>query len=81
MNSRNSISDISYFRLSLVDFLCDSHPERLDDDRFITTRADVAAETHTQAVMNGSSDIQADKQAHRILFRDLHFSEYAKYWQ
>ena len=76
MNSRNSIPDISYFRLSLVDFLQESHPERLDDDRFITARAGAAAEIYTQAVMNGSNDIQADEQAHRVLFQGLYFSRH-----
>jgi len=35
MNSRNSIPDLSYYRLSLADFLRESHPERFSDDRFI----------------------------------------------
>jgi hypothetical protein len=76
MNSRNSIPDISYFRLSLVDFLRESHPERLDDDRFIAARADTTAEIYAQAILNGSNDIEADEQAHRILFHDLHFSKH-----
>ena len=76
MNSRNSIPDISYFRLSLVDFLQESHPERLDDDRFITARAGAAAEIYMQAVMNGSNDVEADEQAHRILFHGLYFSKH-----
>jgi hypothetical protein len=57
-----------------VDFLQESHSERLDDDRFITARAGAAAEIYTQAVMNGSNDIQADEQAHRVLFQGLYFS-------
>jgi hypothetical protein len=76
MNSKNNIPDISYFRLSLVDFLRESHPELLDDDRFITTRADAVAETYTQAVMNGSNDVEADEQAYRIFFQGLYFSKY-----
>ena len=76
MSIRNSIPDISYFRLSLVDFLRESHPERLNDDRFIAVRADAAAETYTQAVMNGSNDIEADEQAHRVLFQGLYFSKH-----
>jgi hypothetical protein len=74
MNNRNNTPDISYFRLSLVDFLRESHPERLNDDRFITARADAAAETYMQAVLNGSNDIEAEEQAHRVLFQGLYFS-------
>jgi hypothetical protein len=76
MNSKNNIPDLSYYRLSLVDFLLESHPERLNDDRFINARAQVAAETYAQAVLNGSNDIQADEQAHLILFQDLYFSKH-----
>ncbi|MCL2651845.1 MAG: DUF1896 domain-containing protein [Candidatus Azobacteroides sp.] len=48
MNSKNIIPDLSYYRLSLVDFLRESHPERLNDDRFIATRAEAAVETYSQ---------------------------------
>jgi len=75
MNS-NNIPDLSYYKLSLVDFLRESHPERLGDDRFISARSEIAAETYAQAVLNGSNDIEADEQAHRALFQSLHFSKH-----
>jgi hypothetical protein len=75
MNSKN-IPDLSYYHLSLIAFLHESHPERLIDNRFITARAEVAAETYTQAILNGNNDIQADEQAHLVLFQGLYFSKH-----
>jgi hypothetical protein len=74
MNSKNNVPDISYYRLSLTDFLKESHPELLIDKSFIATRAEAAAETYSQAVRNGSSQIEAGEQANAVLFQDLHFS-------
>ena len=76
MNSKNIIPDLSYYRLSLVDFLRESHPERLNDDRFIATRAEAAAEIYTQAIRKGYNDIEADTEAHLVLFQDLYFSKH-----
>jgi len=76
MSSKNDIPDLSYYKLSLVDFLRESHPERLSDDRFITARSEAAAETYAQAILNGSTDTEADNLAHRVLFEGLHFSKH-----
>jgi hypothetical protein len=43
-NSKNTIPDISCFRLSLTDFFRESHPELLADETFISARKKVAAE-------------------------------------
>jgi hypothetical protein len=74
MNSKNKTPDISYYRLSLTDFLRESHPELLIDNAFIATRSETAAETYAQAVRNGSNQIEAGEQANAVLFQDLHFS-------
>jgi hypothetical protein len=74
MNSKNAIPDISYFRLSLTDFLRESHPELLGDNAFIAVRAETAAETYSQAIQNGSSHIEAAEQANAVLFQGLYFS-------
>jgi hypothetical protein len=77
MNSKNSHApDISYFRLSLMDFLRESHPERLKDNRFILACADAATEAYEQAIMSGDTPIQAAEQANAVLFRGLHFSRH-----
>ncbi|MDR2026427.1 MAG: DUF1896 domain-containing protein [Prevotellaceae bacterium] len=74
MNSKNAIPDISYFRLSLTDFLRESHPELLMDNAFISARSEAAAETYAHAVRNGSIHVEAGEQANAVLFEDLHFS-------
>jgi hypothetical protein len=77
MNSKNSHApDISYFRLSLMDFLRESHPERLKDNRFILACADAATEAYEQAIMSGDTSVQAAEQANTVLFRGLHFSKH-----
>ena len=68
--------DISYFRLSLVDFLKESHPERLKDNRFIIARTEMATEAYEQAIRNGDTPIEATEQANAALFKGLHFSKH-----
>ena len=67
---------MSYYRLSLMDFLKESHPERLSDGRFISSRAEAAAETYAKEVLNGSSNLQADHEARQVLFEGLYFSNH-----
>ena len=79
MNSnknRNSIPDISHFRLSLADFLRESHPERLKDERFILACTESAFDTYEQAIKNGDAPVEAAEQANAVLFSGLHFSRY-----
>ena len=72
----NQAPDISYFRLSLVDFLKESHPERLKDNRFIIARTDMATEAYEQAIRSGDTPVEATEQANAALFRGLHFSKH-----
>jgi len=76
MNRKNHAPDISYFRLSLIDFLKESHPERLKDKRFIISCADAATEAYEQAIRNGDAPNEAAEQANAVLYRGLHFSKY-----
>ena len=76
MNSKKHSQDISYFRLSLMDFLRESHPERLKDSRFILSCADAATETYRQAILSGDTPEEAIEQANAILFDGLHFSKH-----
>jgi len=71
MNRQNKIPDLSCYRLLLTDFLRESHPELANDDRFITARAEAAAETCMQARLTGSNDLEADEEAHLVLFQGL----------
>jgi hypothetical protein len=76
MNSKKHAPDISWFRLSLVDFLRESHPERLNDHRLIIACADAAAEAYEQAIRGGGTPGYAAVQANSVLFRGLHFSKH-----
>ena len=42
MNRKNHVADLSYFRLSLMAFLKESHPQLLDDEKFIAARNQAA---------------------------------------
>jgi hypothetical protein len=74
--SKNPAPDISYFRLSLMDFLKESHPERLKDNRLIVATADAAATAYEQAIRSGDTPGEAAEQANYILFKGLHFSKH-----
>jgi hypothetical protein len=76
MNSKKHAPDISYFRLSLMDFLRESHPERLKDNRFTATCAEAATEAYEQAIRNGDMPSEAAEQANAILFNGLLFSKH-----
>jgi hypothetical protein len=77
MNSkRNHAPDISYFRLSLMDFLRESHPERLKDNRFILSCTEAALDAYEQSIKSGGNPVEAAEQANTVLFEGLHFSKY-----
>jgi hypothetical protein len=76
MNSKKHAPDISYFRLSLIAFLKESHPERLTDNRFILSCADAATQAYEQGIRNGSTPQEAVRQANTVLFQGLHFSKH-----
>ena len=73
---KNHAPDISYFRLSLVEFLKESHPERLKDKRFIISCANAATEAYEQAIRNGDSPDDAIDSANAVLYSGLHFSKH-----
>ncbi|GAB6124276.1 DUF1896 domain-containing protein [Dysgonomonas termitidis] len=65
---------LSYYRLSLLSFLKESHPELLSDIDFISARSDSAAEAYSQAIKSGLDHIYAEETANHILYEGLHFS-------
>ncbi|EKC43509.1 protein containing DUF1896, partial [human gut metagenome] len=77
-NGQNNVlvDGLSYYGLSLLSFLLDSHPDLASDSILIRSRADRAAEAYCQAIRNGESRSEADAQAARILYQGLHFSLY-----
>jgi hypothetical protein len=76
MNSKSDIPDISYFRLSLMDFLRESHPHLVNDRKFITARTEAALDTYEKAILSGDNPTEAGEQANKILFEGLYFSRY-----
>jgi len=68
--------ELSYFRLSLLSYLRDSHPHLAKDNAFITIRGDAAAQAYSTAVKNGQSHDQASEIANEILYAGLMFSPY-----
>ena len=56
--------ELSYYRLTLLSFLRESHPDLADDESFVTARSERAAEAYDDAA----------QQANALLFQGLHFS-------
>ncbi|MDR0231391.1 MAG: DUF1896 domain-containing protein [Dysgonamonadaceae bacterium] len=68
--------ELSYFRLSLLSYLHDSHPGLVANDAFIATRGDAAAEAYSAAVKNGETHDRAGELADEVLYAGLLFSPY-----
>jgi len=75
MKNNNHAPDISYFRLSLMQFLKESHPELLRDSHFIVARTYAATEIYEQTIRDGGTPYEAIEQANSVLYKDLHFSK------
>lgn len=68
--------ELSYFRLSFLSFLRDSHPNLAIDTNLIASRGDAAAEAYSAAIKNGQSHDQASEEANEVLYSGLLFSPY-----
>lgn len=68
--------ELSYYRLLLLSFLKESHPELAGDSDFITARAARAAEEYSESIRSGSTHDAASEAANQVLFAGLHFSRY-----
>jgi Domain of unknown function (DUF1896). len=75
-NNPSPQGELSYYGLSLLSYLRDSHPDKAGDKAFITKRADSAAEVYSQAIQSGLTHTEAEELANAELYRDLHFSAY-----
>jgi hypothetical protein len=72
----NTQKELSWFKLSLLHFLYESHPELKEDTNFLNARGDNAAETYSQAIKNGRSHQEAEELANEVLYDGLHFSKH-----
>jgi len=68
--------ELSYFRLSLLSYLKDSHPNLATDAAFVAARGDAAAEAYFAAIKNGQTHDQAGEVANETLYAGLQFSPY-----
>ena len=68
--------ELSYFRLKLEAYLGEHFPERVNENTFITARADEALTTYCDAIAQGFSYPGAETIASEILYQGLHFSKY-----
>lgn len=75
-NNQTPPGELSYYGLSLLSYLKDSHPNRAGDKAFITARADRAAEVYSESVRSGLTHIEAEERASAELYRGLQFSVY-----
>lgn len=75
-NQQIPSGELSYYGLSLLSYLRDSHPTLAADTSFIAERADRAAEAYSDAIRAGSTHAEAEAAASDELYRGLHFSPY-----
>ena len=68
--------ELSYFRLKLEAYLGEHYPERVNENTFITARADEALTAYCDAVVQGFSHPEAETMASEVLYQGLHFSKY-----
>jgi hypothetical protein len=74
--NKSTAVEMSYFRLSLLSCLRDSHPGKAADKQFIVSRGDAAAAAYSAAIKSGHTHDEADEIASQTLYEGLHFSPY-----
>lgn len=75
-SNKSTAVELSWFRLSLLSYLRESHPDKAADKQFIASRGDAAAEAYSNIIKLGGSHDEADEIASQILYAGLHFSPY-----
>lgn len=68
--------ELSWFRLSLLSYLRESHPDKAADRQFIASRGDAAAQVYSDIIKLGGSHDEAEEVASQTLYAGLHFSPY-----
>lgn len=72
----NNPLELSYYRLTLLSYLKESHPEQVSNTDFIRARADEAAEAYSSAIKEALSQTEAEELANLALFKGLLFSKH-----
>jgi hypothetical protein len=70
------IMELSYFKLRLIAFLKESHPDIVNDRQFIRHRSELVSQAYCNAIQSGQNPIEAEEAANAELIRGLHFSKY-----
>ena len=68
--------ELSYFLLKLEAYLGEHFPEKVNDNAFVTARADEALTAYCDTVAQGFSYPEAETMASEVLYQGLHFSKY-----
>lgn len=77
MTKKNQTTEeLSYYRLTLIDYLRSSFPERLNDEEFINKRDEEASEAYEEAIRDGMTQEEASTEANAVLFEGLYFSKF-----
>ena len=66
----------SYYELSLLSFLRESHPDLADDIPFVKEGPEAASQAYTEAFDNGFSVAECIGIANKTLYAGLHFSRH-----
>ena len=74
MNKNNN--KFSYFQLSLLTYLKESHPHLTEDFKLIQARAKNALDTYTSAIEEGYIATTAQELANEVLYKGLLFSKH-----
>ena len=75
-NQYTSSRELSYYELSLIAFLRESHPHLVENRTFISERANSASERYGELIRLGFNHTEAEAAASEVLYRGLHFSPY-----
>lgn len=73
---KTAVTELSYFRLSLLSYLRDTHPDKAIDYDFIAVRGDAAALSYSQAIKSGHTHDEAEAISSNVLYEGLYFSTY-----
>lgn len=65
------MKELSYYQLLLTEYLIENFPELLDDQEFIVSRADEAAELFSKLIKEGVHQDVASGEANTLLFEGL----------
>ena len=77
IQDKNTVTgELSYFEMTLLLYLKESHPHIAGDKELVQMRADEAAGSYERAIRDGLSVTQALQLAEAVLYQDLRFSKF-----